>query len=239
MENRRQVEVWERHALDHLRSGDVATALAAYDIHDRICMSETMAEAQRELVNAWARGRSEGQSSLMMAVNRSDVTNLNNLARTELFRRGELDDEILRAHDRSFAIGDEIVCLRNARGLGVINGTRGTVVGSEDRCLLVETAKGPRLLTEEYLADGHVGHSYATTVHKAQGATYDRAFVLATESLTREAGYVSMSRARTGTELFVVTGGIESGLGPDTGDEEPVGTRGGASEDFQSKSIGQ
>jgi hypothetical protein len=78
------------------------------------------------------------------------------------------------------------------------------------------------VLTEEYLADGHVGYSYATTVHKAQGATYDRAFVLATESLTREAGYVSMSRARTGTELFVVTGGIEIGLGPGTGDEEPL-----------------
>jgi ATP-dependent exoDNAse (exonuclease V) alpha subunit len=140
-------------------------------------MSETMAEAQRELVNAWARGRSEGQSSLMMAVNRSDVTNLNELARTELIHRGELGDEILRAHDRSFAIGDEIVCLRNSRGLGVINGTRGTVVGSKDRCLLVETAKGPRSLTEAYLVDGHVGHSYATTVHKAQGATYDRAFV--------------------------------------------------------------
>jgi Ti-type conjugative transfer relaxase TraA len=222
MENRRQVEVWERHALDQLRSGDVSTALSAYDIHHRICMSETMAEAQRELVNAWARGRNDGQSSLMMAVNRSDVTNLNELARTELFHRGELGDEILRAHDRSFAIGDEIVCLRNSRGIGVINGTRGTVVGTEDQCLLVETTKGPRLLTEEYLADGHVGHSYATTVHKAQGATYDRAFVLATESLTREAGYVSMSRARTGTELFVVTGGMESGLGPDTGDEEPL-----------------
>jgi Ti-type conjugative transfer relaxase TraA len=222
MDNRRQVKVWERHALDQLRSGDVATALSAYDTHDRICMSETMVEAQRALVDAWVRGRCEGQSSLMMAVNRSDVANLNELARAELFKRGELGEEILRAHDRSFAIGDEVVCLRNSRGLGVINGTRGTVVGSEDRCLLVETAKGPRVLTDEYLANGHVGHSYATTVHKAQGATYDRAFVLATESLTREAGYVSMSRARAGTELFVVAGGFESGLGPDIGDEEPL-----------------
>ena len=47
-----------------------------------------------------------------------------------------------------------------------------------------------------YLEAGHLDHGYASTIHKAQGATYDRAFVLATESLTREAGYVAMSRAR-------------------------------------------
>jgi hypothetical protein len=59
-------------------------------------------------------------------------------------------------------------------------------------------------------------------VHKAQGATYDRAFVLATDSLTREAGYVAMSRARAGTELFVISGAFEDGRGPDLGKDEPM-----------------
>ncbi len=61
-----------------------------------------------------------------------------------------------------------------------------------------------------------------TTVHKTQGATYDRAFVLASESLTREAGYVAMSRARRSSELFVLNAPFEHGHGPDALTDEPL-----------------
>jgi hypothetical protein len=115
-----------------------------------------------------------------------------------------------------------VVCLRNARRLGVINGTRGTVVELDGANLVIETAAGPRSLPSRYLSAGHLDYGYATTVHKAQGATYDRAFVLATESLTREAGYVAMSRARLSTELFVPCGAIEQGLGPEVPEVEPL-----------------
>ena len=75
------------------------------------------------------------------------------------------------------------------------NGTRGTVVGFDADGLHIQTASGSRILPTRCVESGHLSHGYATTVHKAQGATYDRAFVLATDSLTREVGYVAMSRA--------------------------------------------
>jgi hypothetical protein len=115
-----------------------------------------------------------------------------------------------------------VVCLRNVRKLGVLNGTRGTVVGFDTDGLHIETTGGPRILPTRYVDAGHLTHGYATTVHKAQGATYDRAFVLATDSLTREAGYVAMSRARKGTELFVIDGAFEDGHGPDLDQGEPM-----------------
>jgi hypothetical protein len=46
--------------------------------------------------------------------------------------------------------------------------------------------------------------------------------VLATEAPTREAGYVAMSRARAGTELFVVSGAYEDGLEGDPAADEPL-----------------
>jgi hypothetical protein len=115
-----------------------------------------------------------------------------------------------------------VVCLRNARRLGVINGTRGTVVGLDGTDLIIDVGGTPRTLSKEYLSAGHLDYGYATTVHKAQGATYDRAFVLATESLTKEAGYVAMSRARISTELFVGGGSFEQGLGPEVVEVEPL-----------------
>ncbi len=219
-ENRRQHEAWQRRALDELRSGDVAKALLAYEAHDRIRISTTMAAVKIDMVERWLETRDSG--ALMLAVNRRDVDDLNAVARTKLIECGLLGDEVLRTEERSFALSDEVVCLRNARKLGVLNGTRGTVVGFDTDGLHIETAGGPRVLPTRYIESRHLTHGYATTVHKAQGATYDRAFVLATDSLTREAGYVAMSRARRGTELFVVSGAFEDGRGADLGKDEPM-----------------
>lgn len=55
-----------------------------------------------------------------------------------------------------------------------------------------------------YAAAGSLTHGYATTIHKAQGATVDRCFVLADETLTREHAYTALSRGRHTNELFVV-----------------------------------
>jgi conjugative relaxase-like TrwC/TraI family protein len=219
-ENRRQHEEWERLALDELRSGDVAKGLLAYDIHDRIRISATMVAAQTDMVERWLESRESGP--LMLAVNRRDVDSLNGVARTKLIEAGLLGAEVLRTEDRSFALSDEVVCLRNSKRLSVLNGTRGTVVGFDVDGLHIETTGGSRVLPTRYVESGHLTHGYATTVHKAQGATYDRAFVLATDSLTREAGYVAMSRARNGTELFVICGAFEDGRGPDLDRDEPM-----------------
>ena len=47
-----------------------------------------------------------------------------------------------------------------------------------------------------------VDHGYATTIHKAQGATVDRAYVLASKSMDRHLTYVSMTRHRDGVALY-------------------------------------
>ena len=95
------------------------------------------------------------------------------------------------------------MCLRNARRLGVLNGTAGRVVAVSTDGLMLATSEGERHLPIDYLKSEHVSHAYAMTVHKAQGATVERSYVLATEALTKEAGYVALSRAKTTTELFV------------------------------------
>ena len=107
-----------------------------------------------------------------------------------------------------FAGGDKVICLRNDRRLDVLNGTFGTVERRVGQSLVVETADGPRALPSDYLEAGHLGHAYAMTVHKSQGMTVERAFVLSSESLSQESGYVAMSRATESTELFVPLGSV-------------------------------
>jgi ATP-dependent exoDNAse (exonuclease V) alpha subunit len=54
-----------------------------------------------------------------------------------------------------------------------------------------------------FAVGGATTHGYATTIHKAQGATVDRCFVLADETISREHAYTAMSRGRHGNELYV------------------------------------
>ena len=60
------------------------------------------------------------------------------------------------------------------------------------------------ILPAGYLDAGHLTHGYAITGHKAQGLTTDRAWVLGSDNLYREWGYVAMSRARHHTRLYLV-----------------------------------
>jgi len=62
-------------------------------------------------------------------------------------------------------------------------------------------------IPREYLEAGHVSHAYARTVHKSQGSTADRSLVRADDTMSRESGYVAMSRHRKALRLFAVAGG--------------------------------
>ncbi|MCV5918886.1 hypothetical protein OFN60_36215, partial [Escherichia coli] len=49
----------------------------------------------------------------------------------------------------------------------------------------------------------NLDHGYAATVHKSQGATVDRTFVLATGMMDQHLAYVAMSRHRDRADLYM------------------------------------
>ena len=121
---------------------------------------------------------------------------------------------------RAYAVGDEVLALRNDRHLGVLNGTKAKVVAidHEHRQLVVDSDGRRRTLPAAYLDGGHLTHGYAMTVHKAQGATVDAAFLLGDDGLLREAGYVGLSRGRRANHLYRVEG---PEAGPDQHGPQP------------------
>lgn len=207
-EVRRQSNSWERDALELLREGRSAEAVEVYGERDRLVVGREAAETRAALVADWWEASQEGEA-VMIAARKADVADLNDKARTILRAQGVLGDEELTIRGRSFSVGDEVMTLRNDRGLGVINGSRGVVelvdLGAGGMEVRLDHERVVTLPTE-YLDAGHVTHSYAITGHKAQGMTTDRAFVLGDDSLYREWGYVAMSRGREENRLYVVMG---------------------------------
>jgi conjugative relaxase-like TrwC/TraI family protein len=214
-ENRRQVEGWERQALTELRAGDVQRFLRAYHRHDRIHTFDTADELRTQLVADWHGAVVRGEDAVILAMRRSDVDELNRGARETLVVDGRLNGPMLAVGEQEFAVGDQVLMLRNRRALGLLNGMRGTVsaVDPSRGAMTVSLADGSEIpVPRAYLEAGHVTHGYAMTIHKAQGMTVDRAFVLGGEDLYREAGYTALGRARTSTHLYLATSTLHEGL---------------------------
>ena len=90
--------------------------------------------------------------------------------------------------------------LQNDRGLGVKNGTLGTIkeVGTQSTTVRTDDGREVAFDTKDY---AHIDHGYAATIHKAQGMTVNHAHVLATPGMDSHSAYVAMSRHREGLAL--------------------------------------
>jgi Ti-type conjugative transfer relaxase TraA len=231
---RRQREDWQRKASGNLARHRTSEGLSAYAERGDVRFSETRDAARAAIVADYmadAAERSEG-SRVAMAHRRVDVRALNadiRAARQDAgeLARGEGDqgqlgrEHVFQTNDgkRSFAPGDRVVFLENNRELGVKNGMLGTVVSVEpDRITarpdgLARAGGEQRTVswaTSDYAA---FDHGYATTIHKTQGATVDRAFVMASGTMDRHLTYVSMTRHRDQATLYAGKDEFKDGMG--------------------------
>ena len=205
--NRRQHEAWERAALAAFRAGDVDSALAAYDSHQRIVTCATAPATREAMVADWWAANLRGDRVLMVAARWADVDDLNARARQRVAAAGMLSGSVLEIDGRPYQVGDRVMTLRNQRRLGVRNGTVATITDIDQAEQVVTIhAEGATVhaLPSEYLDAGYLRHAYATTIHKAQGLTVDQALVLGNDALDQEAGYVALSRGRANNRLYLV-----------------------------------
>jgi len=148
-----------------------------------------------------------------MAYTRSDVAELNKLAREQKEKDGELGTGYsfeMNNGERQFASGDRVYFLKRDDTLGVINGTLGTIekiesgrgqihIKLDSNDALLKEQRQVVVDTKEYK---HLDHGYAATVYKAQGVTVDRSYLLTSKHYDAHSSYVGMSRHRQSCDVF-------------------------------------
>ena len=222
---RRQRADWQRQASRAFATERTGDGLSAYQERGHIHLKADQDSARAALVRDYvddAEARPDG-SRAAMAHRRVDVRALNEDIRAGLKGRGHLKGQEItygtENGDRSFTAGDRIVFLQNDRELDVKNGTLGTVEKVGDGRVLARidgSGRGVEIDTSEYKT---FDHGYATTIHKTQGATVDRAYVLASDTMDRHMTYVAMTRHRdeaqlySGEDQFVDMDALKSRLG--------------------------
>jgi Ti-type conjugative transfer relaxase TraA len=204
-EVRRQLEDWQRAATRQLATGRTAEAILAYEERGFVVAAQDRQQARSALIGLWDRDRKANprSSSLILSHTRDEVQQLNSLARDRLRKAGELGEETIVRTSRGelpFAAGDRIMFLKNERSLGVKNGSLGRVDSITTVRMAVQLDDG-RTVAFDLKDYAEVDLGYAATIHKAQGATVDRTYVLATPGLDRHAAYVALSRHRESVQL--------------------------------------
>ena len=216
----RQRISWQRECSALLNDGRITSGLKPYQDKGHIHWLEHKGEADRALVEAYLKDRTEhpNASSVVLAYRNAHVDSLNGLIRGELRKQGVLG-EGFKAGCLEFAAGDRVRFTQNDHGgrlvlnvhetwaqkikeyvrpslsLGVKNGTLGTIIGKSSQFVTVSLDDGRRVkFNPDFYA--HVTHGYALSVHKAQGSTFDRSFVRVDPLFDSSSLLVAMTRHR-------------------------------------------
>jgi len=204
-EVRRQREDWQREATRDLATGRTGAAIHAYDAHDMVHETQSREQARDDLIDRWDRDRQAAPdaSRIILTHTNAEVRELNQAARDRMRDAGDLGEDVrmtVERGERNFAAGDRVMFLQNERGLGVKNGTLGTIEQVSATSMTVQTDDG-RSIAFDLKDYNRIDHGYAATIHKAQGMTVDRTHVLATPGMDAHGSYVALSRHRDGMDL--------------------------------------
>ena len=212
-EIRRQREDWQREASVAFATHRTAEGLRAYAERGAVRFDDTRESARSTLVADYLADREvhPDASRVAMAHRRVDARAINDEIRAALQERGELargieaGERAFETNDglRAFAPSDRVVFLENDADLGVKNGMLGSVAEVHpDRLVVALDGRGDDTVVVPIETYRAIDHGYATTVHKLQGATVDRAFVLASDTMDRHLTYVAMTRHRSDVRLY-------------------------------------
>ncbi|MFG1287262.1 Ti-type conjugative transfer relaxase TraA [Xanthobacter versatilis] len=204
-EVRRQRAEWQRDATRDLATGKIGEAILAYERNGMVHAAQTREQARGALIERWDRDRlaAPDRSRIILTHTNDEVRALNQAARARMREADDLGEEVrvtVERGARSFARGDRVMFLQNERGLGVKNGTLGTIVEVSAQSMTVRIDDG-RSVAFDLKDYDRIDHGYAATIHKAQGMTVDRTHVLATPGLDAHSSYVAISRHRDGMDL--------------------------------------
>ena len=213
---RRFANEWEKTASLGLRHGRT-DALDEYQERGRLLDGD--ADAMLDAIyEAWRSDRDEGLRTLMIAGTGEMVAQLNERARADLIEAGQVEADGLRLHDGTTAgVGDLVVTRLNDRRLStgrtwVKNGDRWQVTRRyDDGSLAVyrlgrgDQPRGKALVLPAKYVREELELGYASTVHRAQGASVDTAHALVDpETSSRELFYVAMTRGKHRNHAYVI-----------------------------------
>jgi len=218
----RQHEPWQRAATLDLANGQVGTAIEAYTERGGVQWTDQRETARESLVHEYLFDRTAAPdgSQVVLSYRNDEVAALNKAIRAGMVAEGHIEGGHLVA-GRRWSEGDRLIFLKNDHrqhavkvtegdtARGVSNGTLATVETARDGGVVARLDDGRRVSFDPSSYSNY-DYGYAATVHRSQGMTVDRTYVLADNLLDRNAAYVALSRHRISVSVHADTETLQS-----------------------------
>lgn len=208
----RQNKDWQKQASLDFAEARTGKAIDTYEAHGNVKQARDPETAIVNLINDYMADlllNGNEASRLALAYRRKDVHAINQAIRAARKSSGDLTGEIMLQTDhgkRAFAQGDRIILTKPEYTLGLRNGMFGTVktVNEDKMAIVLDSGDGQegRSITINPNLYRSFDHGYATTIHKSQGATIDRSYVLGSTLMDRHLTYVAMTRHGHDVRLY-------------------------------------
>ena len=218
-EIKRQIDYWAREAAWHFAHGNVATALDMYANRRLLRVGTDMDDTLDQLIAEWAHHCLETPQDARVLTSTNDQAHeVNLLCQKTRLQAGpasgivhpnrsveiiDHDEETQRTYNSRAYVGDRIMFTNNQRKYDVWNGDTGTVVALDGTGGIVVRLDrgGEKVMVPTSFK--HIRLGYASTTHKAQGATFPLTFVLlAGSALDLPTSYVQGTRSERATHFF-------------------------------------
>lgn len=215
----RQKVEWQRQCSVMLNDHRVLDGLRPYQANGHLHWFETGADAHRQMVKDYVSHMrcNPFETRMVLAYTNKEVYELNQLIRSELKGQSVLKEHFHVAGSE-YSIGDVIRFTENdhhgrfvkstnfwsEHNKGVKNGSLGTIISFDQRNhQLTVRLEGERIV--KFKADEYKEFTlgYAMGVHKAEGSTFDKTFVLPDSIMDPSTTLVAMSRHRLDMQIYV------------------------------------
>lgn len=209
---KRQRDLEQREIAKKLAFGSIGLAFDQIARTGGFHWSHSKQDAMESLVKQWAIDKElfPCSSTIILAHTNAEVAALNEYVRIYKKERGELDKTEFSCDTFYGKIriseGDKIAFRKNNNDLEVMNGQTGTIVKANESKFVVrldDESKKEVSFNPTVYPFFQLG--YATTYNRGQGGTFDRAYILHSPFMNKEAYYVGFTRHVHRVYCFVST----------------------------------
>lgn len=215
----RQRDEWARSAAHFMATGRIGEALALYEKRNLVKVEDDLDQAMNRLINDWSDyAHDRPERATILTLTNKQVEKANHLAQQKRIEKGVLDPKKSRTivcHNKrtgktyrsNVHINDRVAFTQTNRAYNVWNGNAGTVIGFThykspfNPAIKVKLDNGSVVTVP--LSFRHIRLGYASTVHRAQGATIPVVFVLLGGSgQNLPTSYVQGTRSELATRFY-------------------------------------